>query len=191
MTTVLKNTATLLCLASLAACASFMSDSRTLKFKDNVTVTTIEGRETQYKAGEVIPMPREPVQVEAPGQVGVIIVPASGGAGVTELKMRRIDSWSGPELNREVNQRLNRVLERVVEAQKFLSKRQGSDALRVISELQGSMPELSYLEFLKASAHVVNGDREKARAAVEAGLSSFPDNASGRALARSLGAEQR
>jgi hypothetical protein len=169
------------------ACASLGSDTRSLKFKDAVTVTTAEGRETDYKAGESISVPSEPVQVEAPGQVSVLIVPAGLGSGVTEIKMRRLETWSGPELGREINQRLNKVTGRVVEIQRALAQRSGREALRLIEELQANYPELSYLNFLKASAFVLMGERARARTAVEAGLVDFPEDVSGKALLRSLG----
>ncbi|MEO6459411.1 MAG: hypothetical protein ABIO95_03080, partial [Bdellovibrionota bacterium] len=79
--------------------------------------------------------------------------------------MRRLETWSGSEMGRELNQRLNKVTGRVVEIQRALAKRSGRDALRMIEELESSYPELTYLNFLKASSYVLNGERDKARAA--------------------------
>jgi|GEM_PF-4856325 len=171
----------------LGACASSgLSDSRTLRFQNPVTLSGSDGRETSYKAGESVPMPREPVRIEAPGQVSLLVVPLEGGSGVSEIKMRRLDSWGGPELKRAVNIQLNKVLERVVEAQRALSRRSGREALEILQDLESSHPELTYLNFLKASAYVLQGERESARRAVEAGLVAFPDNPSGLALLKSL-----
>jgi hypothetical protein len=170
----------------ITGCATMGNDTRTLRFRDAVTVTGADGRETAYKAGESIPMPSDPVQIESPGQVSMLVVPLAPRAGVSEIKMRKTEGWAGTEFNREVNLRLNRTVERVVEAQRALANRQGREALRIVEDLQNSYPELTYLDFLKASAYVLLGDREKARAAVESGLAAFPDNAAGRRLAASL-----
>ncbi len=171
----------------LGGCASMGNDTRTLRFKDAVTLTASDGRETAYKAEESVPMPQDPVQIEAPGKVSLLVVPLGTGSGVSEIKMRRVDTWAGPELNRAVNQQLNKVLERVVEAQRALSRRSGGEALRILQELETSNPGLSYLNFLKASAYVLQGERDQARRAVEQGLAAFPDNPSGLALLKSLG----
>ncbi|MEO5668314.1 MAG: hypothetical protein ABIR96_09665, partial [Bdellovibrionota bacterium] len=153
------------CFFILASCATSGLSSQSLRFKDAVTVTTGGGRESSYKADESIPMPSEPVQVEAPGHVSVLVVPLKSASGVTEIQMRRLETWSGSEMGRELNQRLNKVTGRVVEIQRALAKRSGRDALRMIEELESSYPELTYLNFLKASSYVLNGERDKARAA--------------------------
>jgi hypothetical protein len=132
-------------------------------------------------------MGSQPLFVESPGNIGVLVVPAQASSGAIDVRLRRSDAWRGADFTREVNQRLNTVLDRIFAIQKSLGSRQGQEALRQIEALQAQYPELSYLDFLKASAFVLTGDRDRARAAVETALASFPDNASGRALLRSLG----
>ena len=173
----------------LSACASTnpFGESRRLKFKNDVTVTSADGKESQHKSGDEIPFSNTPVFVESPGNVGLLVVPAQASSGSIDVRLRRADSWRGSDFNREVNQRLNNVLDRIFAIQKSLGARQGQEALRQIESLQAQYPELSYLDFLKASAFVLTGERERARSAVESALASFPDNASGRALLRSLG----
>ncbi len=171
----------------IGGCAVSMTpESRTLRSKQALTLTTLDGRESSYKAGENIPLPKEPSLIEAPGMVGLLVLPATSGSGVSEVNLRRMETWMGPDLNREVNERLNKVMERVFDAQRAISNRQGGEALRIVEELQNSYPELSYLDFLKASAYVLTGKRERARAAVTSGLSAFPANTAGQALQNSL-----
>jgi thioredoxin-like negative regulator of GroEL len=174
-------------LAWLGACASFGgSDGRTLKFQDDVTVTQAGGNRTTVAKGEAMPMPNVPVHVEAPGRVGVLVVPTSSAAGETLISLKPVEDWGGPQLNRLVNARLNEVLSRVVDAQKMLGSGRAKDALATIEDLQTRNPELTYLNFIKASCLVVLGERDRARSALDAALSAFPDNESGRALAASI-----
>jgi hypothetical protein len=172
---------------SLFSCANMGQGSRVIRFQDNVTVSYPNGREMTFKAGETLSLGREPVKIEAPGQVGVLIVPLPEDAGVSDLKLRRISQWTGPEIEKDLDQRLNRIMGRVIEAQRALSRRSGRESLSIIEELENQNSGLTYLNFLKASSYMLLGDREGARRAVEAGLESFPDDRAGRELLRSLG----
>ncbi len=170
----------------LTGCASLGLSGKKLKFSEPVTLVSLDGRETSVPAGELIELPGEPVKFEAPGAVSLLVVPLNSNTSSIDVKMRKLEGWSGPELGRQVNQKLNTVLERVVEAQKALGSKRGRDALNIIENIQKDSPELTYLNFLKASAHVLNGDRNSAISALETALASFPGNASGEALLKSL-----
>ncbi len=180
----------LLCLVGqfmiLSACSSGGFLDRTVRFNETVTMTTLDGRETTIKQNEDTKIPNSPVKIEAPGNVSLLIVPVTNNTGTLDVKMRRLDGWAGPELGRQVNQKLNLVLEKVVEAQKALAQKRGREALSIIESLQKDNAELTYLNFLKASAFVLIGDRSAAINSLETALAAFPDNPSGRALLRSL-----
>ena len=169
-----------------AACSTTNSDSRILKFQDDVTVSQTGGSKTSIKKGDSMPLPTAPVQVEAPGRVGVLVIPAQPGSGEITISLKPVEDWGGPQLNRLVNARLNEVVARVVDAQKMLSLGRAKDALATIEDLQTRYPELTFLNFLKASCLIVLGERERAKTTLDAALDAFPDNEAGRALAASL-----
>ncbi len=176
----------ILLLGFLGACSTGGFMKRTVRFTEPITMTTLDGRESTIKPNEDSRIPNAPVKIESPGNVSLLLVPVADSAGTMEIRMRRLEGWPGPELGRMVNQKLNTVMEKVVEAQKALAQKRGREALSIIEALQKDSSELTYLNFLKASAYVLIGDRNSAVIALESALAAFPDNDSGRALLRSL-----
>jgi hypothetical protein len=171
----------------LVSCASFSGDeARQIKFNDAVVVTNMDGKETSYKVGDTMQFPNAPVKVESQGNVSMLLIPTSTGPGTVEVKLKKIDSWGGYDFDREVNTRLNKVIEKFVSAQRALASRQGREALRIVEDLQSTNPGLTYLDFLKASAYVLNGENDRARVALESALAAFPENAAGKSLLNSL-----
>lgn len=171
---------------SLASCASQMNVTRTVRFKDDVTMITMDGKETSINAGDSMPLPTEPFQISGYGQTGVLVVPLNSSGGSTDIKLNKVQNSKDPEFNRELNTRLNQVIEKVVTAQRALSNRQANEALQIIAGLQNTYVGLTYLDFLKASTYVLLGEREKARQAIETALAAFPDNVAGKQLLESL-----
>lgn len=167
-------------------CASLGLSEKKMKFAEAVTLVNLDGRETSIPAGQTTEIPSEPVKIEAPGMVSLLVVPLDSNTSNVDIKMRKLEGWSGPDMGRQVNIRLNQILEKVVEAQKALGSKRGREALSIIESIQKDSPELTFLNFLKASAHVLNGDRSAAIASLEVALATFPDNASGKALLKSL-----
>lgn len=180
-----------LALTLLGAACSSVPDTKVVRFENDVTVVQPGGGKTNYKKGDTYPFPNIPVQVEAPGYVTVLMLPTQGNSGEATLTMRAIDDWGGPQFKQQLNSRLNEIISRVVEAQKELSGGRARGALSIIEDLQSKSPELTYLNFLKASCLIVLGEREKARAALDVALAAFPDNESGRALSQSLSGGRR
>lgn len=181
---------TVVCLL-VASCGTMDSNegsatTRNLKFQNDVTVGEVGGSKTPVKKGDVMPMPKGPLQVEAPGYVGVVVLPVPSKPGEVDISLKPVDEFGGPQFSRTVNQRLNETISRVVEAQKLLASGKARDALSIIETLQSKAPELTYLNFLKASCLVVLGERERARAALSVALDAFPDNEAGRALAATM-----
>lgn len=179
----------ILCLAliALSACSSTGGYlNKSARFAEPVTLVTLDGQETSVKANEDTKIPNKPVKIESPGYVSLLLIPTSNDSGTMEVKMRRLEGWSGSEVGRQVNQKLNLVLEKVVEAQRALAGKKGREALSIIEALQQENSELTYLDFLKASAYVLIGDRNAASRTLESALAAFPDNPSGKALQRSL-----
>lgn len=175
--------------AGLGACSSMDGSRKVLKFQNDVTVIEAGGSKTAYKKGDTLPVPLVPTHIEAPGYIGMLVVPSSSGTGEIDVSLKNIEEFGGPQFNRELNARLNEVVARVVEAQKMLASGKARDALGVIENLQDKNSELTYLNFLKASCLVVLGERARARTALEDALASFPDNEAGRSLAAQIGVE--
>lgn len=170
-------------MALLAACSSLDSDGgRILKFKDDVTVLEAGGSKSSVKKGESIPLPAQPINIESPGHIGLLVIPVTPAKGEVEISLKPVEEFGGSQFNRAVNSRLNEILSKVVDAQKLLASGKAREALGIIENLQEKNSELTYLNFLKASCLVVLGERSRAREALDAALASFPDNEAGKAL---------
>lgn len=172
----------------LGACSSG-TGQRTVRFQDDVSVTDAAGKTSAIKKGDPVVVEDSPLHAESAGHVGVLIVPISSAPGVTEITLKPIDEFGGPRFNALLNKGLNEVVSKVIEAQKLLASGKARDALKVIEGVQEKNPDLTYLNFLKASCLVILGEKDRARTSLERALTDFPENEAGRALAASIGME--
>jgi hypothetical protein len=171
------------------ACGS-SSTLRSLKTTQDVKIGEGDAKEVELKAGETRPLSStEVTRVERPGYIGVVLVPLQTASPSVEVTLRKIDTWGGDELYQEVNQRLNALLPKMIEAQRALASGKAREALMLVDGLQTQYPQLTYLNFMRASALFVLGDRDKALGALDIALSSFPDNAAGLSLRKTLTSE--
>lgn len=173
-------------LLALAACSSG-SGQRTVRFQNDVNVTDAGGKTNAVKKGDPVVVEDSPLHAESAGYVGVLVVPMSSEPGVTEITLKPIDEFGGPRFNALLNKGLNEVVSKVIEAQKLLAAGKARDALKVIENVQEKNPDLTYLNFLKASCLVILGEKDRARTSLERALADFPENEAGRALAASIG----
>ncbi len=171
---------------ALGACSSG-SGQRTLRFQSDVNVTDAAGKTNAVKKCDPIVVENSPLHAESAGHVGVLVVPIPSEPGVTEITLKPIDEFGGPRFDALLNKGLNEVVSKVIEAQKLLASGKARDALKVIENVQQKNPELTYLNFLKASCLVILGEKDRARTSLERALADFPENEAGRALAASIG----
>jgi predicted negative regulator of RcsB-dependent stress response len=76
--------------------------------------------------------------------------------------------------------------EAVFEIQKLLAAKNTDRALGLLDQLQGRFPALDYLNFMRASALVLKGDRKGATSALKKALATHPSNVEGQALLKAL-----
>jgi hypothetical protein len=160
-----------------------------LRATDPTSVTEIS---TQIKQ-EVMPnidadiKVTSPLQIEVKGHLPVILVPVA--EGITEVKVNSpsykeaIQSYG----QREMSEQLSLLMMEVQTIQKNLQKRELDKALARITQLQGSYPELPFLDFIRGSVLFLQGKKNDARDAVKKAMEAHPDYEEGKNFLRNLG----
>ena len=172
--------------ALFSACASTQGMKIVLKQDSVVYVGPDKG--SAKKRGENIDSENKPVLVESPGFASLYIIPLPGDVVGSEVDatLRPLDTWSDEASKKKINSLLNGVVTKMSEIQILMASGRSKEALLSIEQLSNSYPELTYLNFLRASCLVLVGEREKARAVLETALRDFPDNVEGRQLFKAL-----
>lgn len=182
-----KLSAPILCLL-LSACAS-MSAPKTSQLKLSQDIYISQGSQPRalHKQGEVVALEDQPMLLEAPGYVGLLLVPIKDSASQLEPTLKPIDEWSGDTLERALNSRLSEIVAETNRVQVLLSSKKEKEALEKIDSLQRKYPKISYLNLFRASALFMMGEREKSKLALEIALRDFPSDANARSFYESLG----
>jgi predicted Zn-dependent protease len=133
----------------------------------------------------------EPVLLESPGHVGVLLIPARETPTQYKVSLRELPLWGGDAVDRYANSVISEVLSKVTQAQVLLGQHKPEQALEIVQELRAKHPKLSYLGFLESSCYLVMGQREKATATLSRSLEDFPKDEQAKALYRSIAGEKR
>jgi tetratricopeptide (TPR) repeat protein len=161
----------------LAGCSSSKerNDSSSIQVDRNVVVISEKGK-WEVKKGETISIfPQESLFVQAPGYVGVLIIPMEkkfkGNLQLTEVSEKEISEI----LQKKQNIKLSEILRNITLAQDLIFKKKAVEALKIVDKLLDENRELVYLNFLKASCHVILGNTDTAKKLLEETLSIYPD----------------
>jgi pectate lyase len=158
-----------------------------VKFEQDVLVTNLQGKTQKIDEGQKVNFDNESILVESAGKVSVLLVPISNSSKDIQLKLKNLDKQQmNTFVGSSVNDELSRILFQINEVQNLLMEKKGNLAIQKIEQLQGKYKELEYLSFLKVSAYIVKGEREKAKQLLELSLQKYPDNKEGRDLYNSL-----
>jgi predicted Zn-dependent protease len=138
------------------------------------------------KKRDTVPVSTEPVLIESPGYVGLLVVPESKAATDIKVTLKAAEQWESKTSDRKLNQKLNQLVSRVNEVQVLISSNKAKEALHKLEGLQASYPEITYLNFLKASCYVLLGETSRAKVALETAMRDFPENEDGKALYQTI-----
>ncbi len=180
----------LLLAGTVASCSTASSrSSARVELPRDTWISVADNQAKLYKAGESVDVGGEPMYLESPGYVGMILVPINGSASKIRPSSRRISEWTSEQVQADLDQKLSSLVEETNRVQVLMSKRQSKEALSSVSSLQLRYPKVAYLNFLKASALYLDGDRAQARAVLEQALLAYPNHAQARELYMSLGGD--
>jgi hypothetical protein len=141
-----------------------------------------------YARGSSIPLPeKQPLWISSKGFVPVLLVPVDTDPNQRiSVKLISVEDWPPEKLQGILTQELARLSEAVFEIQKLLAAKNTDRALGLLDQLQGRFPALDYLNFMRASALVLKGDRKGATSALKKALATHPSNVEGQALLKAL-----
>jgi predicted Zn-dependent protease len=165
----------------IGGCVSPLDENFNLELEQDVTIAEPDQEPTEHKKGEVIKPLDKPMYVEAPGHVGLLILPEQA-AGNLKIRLKPIQNWGGAPFDKKSDDVLNEVVARVVDFQTQISRRRYEDALTTVTDLQTKYPNIRYLSFLKASCLYLLKRNDSALESLREGLNAFPENKSGLAL---------
>ena len=175
----------LVCTASVS-CATVSSPSKYSVYVDqDVQITSEINKVEQKMKGQKIDFD-EPLLIESPGYVGLLVVPINDKANLVKVSLKPIEELGGEQIQKQNNLVLNDLVNGINDIQILLSTNKSKEALTKVEEIQVKYPKVSHLKFLKASCLVVQGERAKARVILSEALKEFPDNENAKQLLQSL-----
>ena len=160
-----------------------------VKLKSDAIVKTTSGEPKEEKAGSEIIVKDEPVFVEAPGYVGVVVLPAGSAPVEMDLELRQVSDWASNASKNYASKRITEILQDVSEVQGHLFVGKYDEALRKVRSLKKSYPEIAYLNFLEASTLTLMNRRGEAIPLLRKGLADHPEFEPAQELLRSIASE--
>lgn len=146
------------------------------------TITEGTRPAVQMSAGSVLSIKKEPLLIESPGHIGVLLHPHTARPQETRVSLKKIEDWDGEYLQNRSNRLVNSVVVEMSEVYSLLNAKRVTEALARVEELQKKYPKLSSLHFIRTSCLILLGKKSEARVALSEGLKDFPESQVGQRL---------
>lgn len=171
----------------LCSCASTTLNTQGKVILEQEAWVSLGGAEPGKRpAGTELTIDGDPVLLEKPGHVGVLVLPAGDTPAAVKVSLKPISQWGGEHAERYLNRMLSRLLTRITEVQRMLAQGKGESALAEVRTMRSEFPKVSYLSLLEVSCLVVLGRTTEAKALLAAALEEFPEEPEAQQLFRSL-----
>jgi hypothetical protein len=166
-----------------------MNAPKTSQIKMTQDMYVSRGSESRikHKKGEVLSINDKPLLLEVPGHVDMLIIPLKNSISQVEPVLKPIDEWSGEALEKSLNIKLSEIINETIKVQFLLYSKKEKEALAKLDLIQAKYPRVSYLNFLRASALFLMGEKIKSKLAIEVALKDFPNDENARSFYESLG----
>ena len=169
-----------------AGCASVKNSIVNVELDQDSAVRFGDSNPVQKKKGESFEVSQTPVFVDAPGKVGVLVIPIRGQPQSVKLALKSLEVVQGAISESEIASSMNLLLVRANEFQSWLAEKKTKEALTLVDELIQKYPRVVQLKFMKASCLVLMDEREKARVLLGLALREDPGNTAGKDLLQFL-----
>ncbi len=182
-------------LCVVPACSTFDSvslsspEGHIVELKHDAWVKTLNAESSEKKKGEKITV-TEPVLIESPGRVGVLVMPYNKSAAKIDLTLRPISNWSGDAAKIQVGNLLSEIVSELIVVQQDLNQGRPQSALDKVRALRKQFPSVGYLKFAEANCLVVLGQNSEAISVLNEALVEDPDNENARSLYRNIAGEE-
>ena len=170
---------TALILGALSSCAHRGPEAHQIDIvpSQNVKVQVGDTDSKDIKAGETLSVD-QPATISAPGYESMIVVPAEAGRASLPLKLVPLQDLKLKDDANAIDpqKEADKLLSDVVRIQSLIAKGKGSEALTLTEETQKNWPRVVFLDYLKASALILQNDTTRATAILEESLAKNPDD---------------
>jgi hypothetical protein len=116
----------------------------------------------------------EPMLLRMDQKVPVILIPVGEGAQHISVDSPRVDEVLNSYNQGQANIMLSEILAQIVDIQQSVQQKKLDEAYRDLIQLQSKYPEVTFLEFLKASILLLMGKKAEAQKTAEAAVKKFP-----------------
>lgn len=175
-------------LAFGASCAG-IQPGRSIQLGQDSVVKIGRQKPITLKKGAAIKVNEDPILVEAPGYISVLVIPAAAPPQKMNLDLRTIEKWGGAALEKQSANVTNLIVNLVIETQILIATRQEKMALTKLEIAQKDFPNITAFKYLKANCYLLMNDQRQARTILQEALRGDPDNKIASDLYRSLGGE--
>ena len=158
-------------------CSSLSTpDGHVISVSHDAQITEATGESKALNKDQTASITNQPVFIESPGRVSVLILPPNENKQKIDLKLKKISEFGGREFEQYADSVLNEIMNDVYQVQVRLGAKQYDIALTKVKELRSKHPHLSFLMVLEASCHLGNGNRESAIAVLREALNKNPSH---------------
>lgn len=130
-------------------------------------VTSGNSPQALLRKGEAVGLGTEPVYLQAPGYVSLLVVPLGGTSQSVFPSLRPIDEWGGEAFESALNSKVNELVAGINDVEVLLGKARIEEAIAKIELLQRRYPKVTCLNVIKASALFLSGERSQAKAVLD------------------------
>jgi hypothetical protein len=148
----------------------------------NGTIETAIGHKKQDLVAEQITTFKldEPALIRLDKKVPMILVPVGEGRQQITIDSLKVDEVLNAYNQGQANVMLSEILAEIVDIQQSVQQKKLDQAYRDLLQLQAKYPEVTFLEFLKASILLVMGKKAEAEKTAEAAVKKFPSYKGGK-----------
>ena len=131
--------------------------------KQKAWVKDSDSEPRQLNAGDTLTLKDKPILVEAPGHVGVILIPVNHSESNIDVNLRPMKSWASDASQEIALQITSKILIDINGVFEQLKSGQTQSAFSRVQQLRKAYPSLVYLKYLEASCLMVLGQTEAAK----------------------------
>ncbi|MGK5085344.1 hypothetical protein WDW37_18820 [Bdellovibrionota bacterium FG-1] len=173
--------------SALGSGCSLFSPGRTLELGQDSVVKIGRQKPVTLKKGAIVNVKGDPLLVESPGYVSVLMIPAAAPPQKIQLTLRAIETWGGAGFEKQSTTVVNSIVNLIIEAQTLIVTRQEKIALTKLEIAEKDYPNVSAFKYLRANCYLLMGDQRQARTILQDALRTDPDNKTAAELYRTLG----
>lgn len=176
-------------LTSLALTSCFMTlscqSTPSLLLQDDSEIIRADKTRETYKKGTSIQSIDQPLLVQAPGKISVLVLPAVKNSEAFELSLPNVQAPSASNATPESDN--TKLVKGIFEVQKHLASRQHDIALNKAIMLEAKFPSVYMVKYLTVSCLLSLSKTEEAKNILRQILKEYPDDRDAKTMLAEIG----